>query len=138
MSELVTTNDLAESPAKIYIGTESRFAKGAGHAWCYKLTWVGPQRLHVCMDPPSTTHAHDVMFIAPQTENGTVSYVAYEGRVVNEDLEQRAAVLRTAARFWEAGEHEWQTNAFASRASYEAEWAEPRLAVLGLECSHAA
>ena len=48
---------------------------------------------------------NDVMFLVPQTENGTVLYVAYEGRA-NDKWEQRAAVFRTA---------------LISRASYEAD-----------------
>ena len=55
-----------------------------------------------------------------------VFYVAYEGRVVNGELEQRAAVFRTAAPFWEVGDHVWETNALTSRSSYEEEWQEPQ------------
>ena len=28
--------------------------------WRYKLTFVGAERIYVCMEPPSTTHAGDV------------------------------------------------------------------------------
>ena len=52
----------------------------------------------------------DVIFIVPQTENGNVVRVACEGRVVNDELEQRAAVFCTTALFWEVGDHEWQIN----------------------------
>ncbi len=52
--------------------------------------------------------------------------VAYEGRVVNDELEQRAAVFRTAARFWKVGDHEWQINGLTSHASYEADWEDPQ------------
>ena len=68
---------------------------------------------------------NDVTFLVPQTENGTVLYVAFEGRV-NDKWEQRAAVFRTAARFWEVGDNEWQINAFISRASHEADWEDPQ------------
>ena len=85
----------SERPDTIFIGTRSRFAKGAGHVWRYQLSYVGAQRIYVCLQPPSTTHENDVMFIVPQLEGETVFYVAYEGRVVNGELEQRAAVFRT-------------------------------------------
>ena len=52
MSELVV-----ERPAIIFIGTSSRFAKGVGYVWHYTLTKVAPERIYVCMEPPSTTHA---------------------------------------------------------------------------------
>ena len=67
-----------------------------------------------------------MMFIVPQTENGTVFDVAYEGRVANNELEQHAAVFRNAARFWKVGDHEWQINGPTSRASYEADWEDPQ------------
>ena len=78
------------------------------------------------MDPPSTTHANDIMFIVPQTEHGTVFYVACEGRVIGDELEQRAAVFRTVSLFWEMGDPEWQINGRTSRASYDVEWEEPQ------------
>ena len=57
--------------------------------------------------------------------------MVYEGRVVAEEdgsqqLDQRAAVFRTVASFWQVGEHEWQSNAVTSRATYEEEWQEPQ------------
>ena len=70
-------------------------------------------------DPPSTTHPNDIMFIVPQMDNGNLFHVTCEGRVVNDELEQRASVFRRAARFWEIGDE--------SRGSYEAEWGEPGL-----------
>ena len=100
--------------------------------WRYVLTTVGPERIYVCMEPPSTTHAGDCMFIVPQVVEGTLWYVVYEGRAVpneegEQELVQRAPVFRTLASFWEVGVHEWQTNAVPSRASYteevqEAQW----------------
>ena len=74
MSELVV-----ERPATIFIGTSSRFAKGVGYVWRYVLTTVGPERIYVCMEPPSTTCAGDCMFIVPQVVEGTLWYVVYEG-----------------------------------------------------------
>ena len=59
------------------------------------------------------------MFIVPELDGEKVFHVAYEGRVVNGELEQRAAVFRTEAAFWEVGDHVWETNRLASRASYE-------------------
>ena len=123
---------VVEHPATIFIGTSSRFAKGVGYVWRYVLTTVGPERIYVCMEPPSTTHAGDCMFIVPQVVEGTLWRVVYEGRPVpnvkgEQELEQRAPVLRTLASFWEVGVHEWQTNAVPSTASYteevqEAQW----------------
>ena len=63
----------SECPETIFIGTRSRFAKGAGHVWRYQLSDVGAQRIFVCLQPPSTTHAGDVMFIVPQVEGETVA-----------------------------------------------------------------
>ena len=71
------------------------------------------------------------MFIVPQLEGERVFYVAYEGRAVNGELEQRAAVFRTEATFWEVGDHVWETNALTSRASYEDPWQEPQWVVSG-------
>ena len=121
MSELVV-----EPPATIFIGTSSRFAKGVGYVWRYVLTTVGPERIYVCMDPTSTLHAGDCMFIVPEVVDGTLWHVVYAGRAVpneegRQELEQRAAVFRTLASFWEVGVHEWQTNAVPSRASYTEE-----------------
>ena len=39
------------------LGLPISFAKGVGHVWRYKLTFVGAERIYVCMEPPSTTHA---------------------------------------------------------------------------------
>ena len=119
---------VVELPATIFIGTSSGFAKGVGYVWRYVLTTVGPERIYVCMEPPSTTHAGDCMFIVLQVVEGTLWHVVYEGRAVpNEEGEQRAPVFRTLASFWEVGVHEWQTNAVPIRASYteevqEAQW----------------
>ena len=113
MAELVPVTGLtvaAERPETIFIGTRSQFAKGAGHVWRYQLTDVGARRIYLCLQPPKTTYENDVMFIVPELEGETVFYVAYEGRVVNAELEQRAAVFRTSASFWEVGDHVWETN----------------------------
>ena len=129
MSEPVPITGLtvaSERPNTIFIGTRSRFAKGAGHVWRYQLTDVGAQRIYLCLQPPQTTHQDDVMFIVPQLEGETVFYVAYEGRVIDNELEQRAAVFRTSAPFWEEGDHVWETNSITSRSSYEDEWQEPQ------------
>ena len=98
-------------------------AKGVEHVWRYKLTFVGAERMYVCMEPPSTTHAGDLMFIMEEVVEGNKWYVAYEGRLVpnaegEQELEKRAAVFRTSASFWEDGVHEWETNNVRSRATY--------------------
>ena len=48
--------------------------------WRYVLTFVGSERIYVCMEPPSTTHAGDWMFIAPEVVDGRLWHVAHEGR----------------------------------------------------------
>ena len=126
MAELVV-----ERPATIFIGTANQFAKGVGHVWRYKLTVVGAERIYVCMEPPSTTHAGDLMFIVQEVVEGNKWYVAYEGRSVpnaegEQELEKRAAVFRTSASFWEIGVHEWETNDAPSRATYTEEGKEPQ------------
>ena len=118
MAELVV-----ERPATIFIGTANQFAKGVGHVWRYKLTFVAAERIYVCMERPSTTHAGDLMFIVQEVVEGNKWYVAYEGRAVpheegEQELEKRAAVFRTSASFWEIGVHEWETNYVPSRATY--------------------
>ena len=118
-------------PETIFIGTANQVAKGVEHVWRYKLTPVGAERMYVCMEPPSTTHAGDLMFIMEEVVEGNKWYVAYEGRPVpnaegEQELEKRAAVFRTSASFWEDGVHEWETNDVRSRATYTEEVKEPQ------------
>ena len=113
---------VVERPDTIFIGTANQVAKGVEHVWRYKLTFVGAERMYVCMEPPSTTHAGDLMFIMEEVVEGNKWYVAYEGRPVpnaegEQELEKRAAVFRTSASFWEDGVHEWETNNVRSRAT---------------------
>ena len=119
---------VVERPETIFIGTANRVAKGVEHVWRYKLTFVGAERMYVCMEPPSTTHAGDLMFIMEEVVEGNKWYVAYEGRPVpnEQELERRAAVFRTSASFWENGVHEWETNDVRSRATYTEEVKEPQ------------
>ena len=136
---------VVERPETIFIGTANRFAKGVEHVWRYKLTFVGAERMYVCMEPPSTTHAGDLMFIMEEVVEGNKWYVAYEGRPVSnaegeQELEKRAAVFRTSASFWEDGVHEWETNDVRSRATYTEVamrcscGTTARIASLGLNC----
>ena len=58
----------------------------------------------MCMEPPSTKHAGDCMFIVPQAVEGTLWHVVYDGRAVpneegEQELEERAPVFRTLASF---------------------------------------
>ena len=97
----------------------------------YKLTFVGAERMYVCMEPPSTTHAGDLMFIMEEVVEGNKWYVAFEGRPVSnaegeQELEKRAAVFRTSASFCEDGVHEWETNDVRSRATYTEVVEEPQ------------
>ena len=71
---------VVERPETIFIGTANQVAKGVEHVWRYKLTFVGAERMYVCMEPPSTTHAGDLMFIMEEVVEGNKWYVAYEGR----------------------------------------------------------
>ena len=122
---------VVERPETIFIGTANQVAKGVEHVWRYKLTFVGAERMYVCMEPPSTTHAGDLMFIMEEVVEGNKWYVAHEGRPVpnavgEQGLEKRAAVFRTSASFWENGVHEWETNDVRSRATYTEEVKEPQ------------
>ena len=122
---------VVERPETIFIGTANQVAKGVEHVWRYKLTPVGAERMYVCMEPPSTTHAGDLMFVMEEVVEGNKWYVAYEGRPVpnaegEQELEKRAAVFRTSASFWEDGVHEWKTNDVRSRATYTEEVKEPQ------------
>ena len=105
------------------LGLPIRLPKELSNVWRYKLTFVGAERMYVCVEPPSTTHAGDLMFIMEEVVEGNKWYVAYEGRPVpnaegEQELEKRAAVFRTSASFWEDGVHEWETNNVRSRATY--------------------
>ena len=122
---------VVERPETIFIGTANQVAKGVEHVWRYKLTFVGAERMYVCMEPPSTTHAGDLMFIMEEVVEVNKWYVAYEGRPVpnaegEQELEKRAAVFRTSASFWEDGVHEWETNNVRSRATYAEPAEEPQ------------
>ena len=82
MSEPVSITGLvvaSERPDTIFIGTRSRFRKGAGHVWRYQLSSVGSQRIYVCLQPPSTTYSNDVMFIVPQLEADMFGHVCLFG-----------------------------------------------------------
>ena len=61
---------VVERPETIFIGTANQVAKGVEHVWRYKLTPVGAERMYVCMEPPSTTHAGDLMFIMEEVVEG--------------------------------------------------------------------
>ena len=122
---------VVERPETIFIGTANQVAKGVEHVWRYKLTRVGAERMYVFMEPPSITHAGDLMFIMEEVVEGNKWYVAYEGRPVpnaegEQELEKRAAVFRTSAWFWEDGVHEWETNNVRSRATYADPAEEPQ------------
>ena len=120
---------VVERPETIFIGTANQVAKGVEHVWRYKLTRVGAERMYVCMEPPSTTHAGDLMFIMEEVVEGNKWYVAYEGRPVpnaegEQELEKRAAVFRTSAgppmqirRKNRSGEHLTSWFAHAMRCS---------------------
>ena len=121
---------VVERPGTIFIGAANRVAKGVEHVWRYKLTFVG-ERMYVCMEPPSTTHAGDLIFIMEEVVGGNKWHVAYEGRPVpnaegEQELEKRAAIFRTSASFWENGVHEWETNDVRSTATYTEEVQEPQ------------
>ena len=88
---------VVERPETIFIGTANQVVKGVEHVWRYKLTFVGVERMYVCMEPPSTTHAGDLMFIMEEVVEGNKWYVAYEGRPVpnaegEQELEKRCSL----------------------------------------------
>ena len=87
---------VVERPETIFIGTANQVAKGVEHMWRYKLTFVGAERMYVCMEPPSTTHAGDLMFMMEEVVD------------------------------WEDGVHEWETNNVRSRATYAEPAEEPQ------------
>ena len=65
---------VVERPETIFIGIANRFAKGVEHVWRYKLVFVGAECIYVCMEPPSTTHAGDLMFILEEVVEGNKWY----------------------------------------------------------------
>ena len=74
---------VVERPETIFIGTANQVAKGVEHVWRYKLNFVGAERMYVCMEPPSTTHAGDLMFIMEEVVEGNKWYVAYFGKLLD-------------------------------------------------------
>ena len=65
---------VVERPETIFIGTANQVAKGVEHVWRYKLTRVAAERMYVCMEPPSTTHAGDLMFIMEEVVGASKSW----------------------------------------------------------------
>ena len=37
-----------ERPETIFIGIANQVAKGVEHVWCYKLIFVGAERMYIC------------------------------------------------------------------------------------------
>ena len=67
----------------------------------YVLTTVGAERIYVCMEPPSTTHAGDCMFIAPQVVEGTLWHVVYEWRAVpNKEASKNWSSVLQSFELW--------------------------------------
>ena len=87
----------------IFIGIANRITKGVEHVWRYKLIFEGVEHIYECMEPPSTTHAGDLMLIMEEVVKGNKWYLVYEGRPVSnaeteQELEKQAAVFRISAR----------------------------------------
>ena len=91
---------VVKRPETIFIGTANQVAKGVEHVWRYKLTFVGAVRMYVCMEPPSTTHAGDLMFIMEEVVEGNKWYVAYEGRPVKCGGRARAGEARCSLSYF--------------------------------------
>jgi len=92
---------VVERPKTIFIGIANRVAKGVEHVWRDKLTFIGAERMYVCMESPSTSHAGDLMFIM----EGNKLNVAYEGRPVanaegEQELEKRAGEARCSLSYF--------------------------------------
>ena len=123
---------VVERPETIFIGTANQVAKGVEHVWRYKLTRVGAERMYVCMEPPSTTHAGDLMFIMEEVVEGNKWYVAYEEgglfQMRRASKSWRSALQSFVLRpcFGEDGVHEWETNNVRSRATYADPAEEPQ------------
>jgi len=83
-----------ERPETMIIGIANQVAKGVEHVWRYKLILL-VLSTYVCMEPPSTIHARDLMFIIEEVVDGNKWYVAYEGRPVpnSEGEEARCNLL---------------------------------------------
>ena len=66
-----------------------------------QVDFVGAERMYVCMEPPSTTHAGDLMFIMEEVVEGNKWYVAYEGRPVpNAEGEQELEQARCSLSYF--------------------------------------
>ena len=116
----------ADRPPMIFIGTAARMRRGVDHVWQYELVAVGSSRMYVCRQPSETTFRGDLMFIVPEQSGDDIWFVAYEGREVDGQLEQRQPVFRTRSNFWEVGDHEWEVNEATHRGSYAMDWVEPQ------------
>ena len=53
------------------LGLPIRWPKELSMCGATSLTRVGAERMYVCMEPPSTTHAGDLMFIMEEVVEGT-------------------------------------------------------------------
>ena len=112
--------------------------------WRYKLTFVGAERMYVCMEPPSTHYTCWGFDVYHGRSRGreTSGMWAYEGRPVpnaeGESKSWRSALQSfvTSASFWENGVHEWETNDVRSRATYTEEVKEPQWQASGLHGLH--
>ena len=98
---------VVERPETIFIGTANRVAKGVEHVWRYKLTFVGAERMYVCMEKPSTTHAGDLMFIMEEVVEGNKWYVAYEGSCSKCGGRARAGEARCSLSYFGLVLGEW-------------------------------
>ena len=111
-------------PFKICMELEACTEKAAESALVCELCWVGLQLIYVCK-PPNLVVANELLFIVVEIVDFEVYFVAYQGRSVAGELEERSAVLRTQEHFWEAGVHQWEINDAEKRASYDLEWLVP-------------
>ena len=70
---------MVERPETKFIGNQ--LPQGVEHVWRYRLTFGGARRKSVCMKPPTTRHAGDLVYIMEEVVEGNKWYVACEGHL---------------------------------------------------------
>lgn len=81
--DLATISELLkECLVPIFIGMSSRFAKGIEYVRHFIQTKVGPEHIYVYMDPPSTIHVGNYMFIGAKIVDGSLLYEVYKEKII--------------------------------------------------------
>ena len=93
-------------PQELSIGTAKAFEEG--YDYRYTKGTVGGKTVYCCSKGSENAMDGERLYIPEADADGY--YVAYDGKVVKENLELRQAVFRTRENYWENGWHSWELN----------------------------